>query len=336
MALTVRQIRYVVEVARTGSVQAASRELGISQSSILAAIDLAEADIGAGLFIRRPSKGMQTTPAGERFLAAARPLLAAETEFVREIGSMAAGPPRTIRIGCFEPMGPLFLPELLKRLVARTGPIDIQLLEADQQRLRAWFDVGHVDAVVTYDMGPPFSGEVTPICKVPAHILIGADDPLAKKKAIALADIADHSLILLDLPQTGAYLSTIFETAGLGRRIRFRTRSYDTVRAAVAAGFGLAILNMRPISPVLADEPHLVRVPIADHLPPPTLIVVDPYGPRKPRVVADLIRELSSFFRDLGPARFAVATPDVAETLLTFPTSTAARAPSPPPSEPNG
>eukprot|EP01034_Spumella_vulgaris_P007982 gene7982-10167_t len=51
-------VRYVAEVARLGSIQAAARELSISQSSILAAIDLAEADIGARMFMRRPSQGM--------------------------------------------------------------------------------------------------------------------------------------------------------------------------------------------------------------------------------------------------------------------------------------
>lgn len=316
MGLTVRQIRYVVEVARLGSVQAASRQLNISQSSILAAIDLAEADIGAEMFIRRPSKGMQTTPAGERFVAAARPLLAAETEFVREIGSMAEGPPRTIRLGCFEPFGPLFLPEVLKRLVARTGPIDIDLLEADQQQLRAWLDTGHVDAVVTYEMGPPFSGTVTRICRMPAHVLCRADDPLARLDAVPLSAIADRSLILLDLPQTGTYLSTIFDMAGLGRRIGFRTRSYDTVRAAVAAGFGIAVLNMRPVSPVMRDEPLLARLPIADPLPPPHLIVVDPYGFRKPRFVVDFIGEMAAFFREMGPERFAVATPEARSSLI--------------------
>ncbi len=316
MSLTVRQVRYVVEVARLGSVQAASRDLGISQSSILAAIDIAEADIGAEMFIRRPSKGMQTTPAGERFVAAARALVAAETEFVREIGALADGPPRTIRIGCFEPFGPLFLPEVLKRLTARTGPIDINLLEADQHQLREWLDTGHVDAVVTYEMGPPFSGEVTRICRMPAHVLLRVDDPLAALDAVPLAAIADRPMILLDLPQTGAYLSTIFDMSGLGRRIGFRTRSYETVRAAVAAGFGIAVLNMRPISPVMGDAPHLVRRPIADPLPPPALIVVDPYGARKPRFLSDFIGEMKGFFRDLGPSRFAVATPETEAKLF--------------------
>ncbi|TDT99244.1 DNA-binding transcriptional LysR family regulator [Azorhizobium sp. AG788] len=316
MSLSLRQVRYVVEVARLGSIQAASRELSISQSSILAAIDLAEADIGARMFMRRPSQGMRTTPAGERFIAAARGLLAAETEFVREIGSLADRPPRLIRIGCFLPFGPLFMPEVLRRLVARTGSIDISVMEADQLQLRDWLDTGHIDAAVTYEMGPPFAGEITRICKVPAHVLMRADDPLARLDAVPLAALAERPHILLDLPQTGAYLTSIVDMSGLGRRISFRTRSYDTVRAAVEAGFGLTILNLRPMTRVAADTPDLCRRPIADPLPPPNLIVIDPYGDRKPRFLTEFIAEMHAMFRELGPRRFAVAKPEEENELL--------------------
>lgn len=316
MALSLRQVRYVAEVARLGSIQAAARELSISQSSILAAIDLAEADIGARMFMRRPSQGMRTTPAGERFAAAARGLLAAETEFAREIGSLAEGPPRGIRLGCFVPFGPLFMPEVLRRLVARTGPMDITLMEADQQQLRDWLDTGHIDAAVTYEMGPPFNGDITRICRMPAHVLMRADDPFAALDAVPLAALAERSLILLDLPQTGAYLSSIIDMSGLGRRIGFRARTYESVRTAVACDFGLAILNMRPISPVMGDAPLLCRRPIADPLPPPTLIVVDPYGDQKPRFLIDFIAEVHALFRELGPRRFAVARPEQEPELL--------------------
>ncbi len=315
MSLTLRQIRYVAEVARLGSIQAASRELGISQSSILAAIDLAEADIAARMFTRRPSKGMQTTPAGERYIAAARGLLSAEAEFVREIGALADRP-RSIRIGCFEPFGPLFMPEVLRRLVARTGAMNIELFEGDQAQLRVWLETGFVDAAVTYDIGSPFVGSITPVCRMPAHLLMRADDPLAAKDVVSLADFVDHPMVLLDLPQTATYFSTIFEMTGRSRHIGFRTRSYETVRAAVGAGFGVALLNMRPSAGVMEDGPLLARRPLLEDLPPPTLIVVDPYGERKPAFLRDFITEMLAYFRELGPNRFAVTTPERAHLLI--------------------
>ena len=112
--LTLRQLRYVCEVARLQNVLAASKALMISTSSILAAIDAAEAEAGTRIFNRFPAKGIRITPAGARFVGAAMRLLAAETEFSRATGDISERFPKPLRIGCFEPFGTLLLPNLLR------------------------------------------------------------------------------------------------------------------------------------------------------------------------------------------------------------------------------
>jgi DNA-binding transcriptional LysR family regulator len=47
MNLTIRQLRYICEASREGSIQAASRKLAISQSSIVAALEAAEFALSA-------------------------------------------------------------------------------------------------------------------------------------------------------------------------------------------------------------------------------------------------------------------------------------------------
>lgn len=307
MNLTLRQIRYVCEVARHGSIQGASDALRISQSSILAAISLAESDLGARIFERRPARGVNATPAGERFVAAGRALLSAEGQFAREIGALAKRAPESIRVGCFEPFGPMFMPEVLRRYVDSEGPVDIALFEGNQQQLRDWLATGFVDLIVAYDIGPSFGESVTPICLVPTHAILTADDPLAACEAVTVAELAERPLVLLDLPLTATYLMTVFEMLAHKPKVNFRTRSYDTVRCAVAAGFGASVLNMRPIGRA-ADGPDLVRRPFADELPSPTLIVADVYGAQKPVFVRRLIEVTQSFFRGIGAEAFAITT----------------------------
>jgi DNA-binding transcriptional LysR family regulator len=99
-------------------------------------------------------------------------------------------------------------------------------------------------------------------------------------------------------------------------RVSLRTRSYETVRSAVAAGFGASILQMRPNRYSAPDNPGLVRRPLLDEIPAPALIVADIYGPRKPAFVRRFIEVLQAFFVDLGASGFAVATPAVSKTLL--------------------
>lgn len=310
MNLTVRQLRYVCEVARLGSVLAASKSLYISQSSILAAITLAEAEMGARIFDRRPALGVTITPAGQRFVSAARVMLAAETEFNRSIGDLSGRVPKVLRIGCFEPFGALFMPEMLRSYLDSVGDVEIDLVEADQVQLQERLVAGEVDLAILYDIGPIGIDSVTRICKVPAHAMLNADDPLAARDGIWLAELAERPLVLLDLPHTATYLLTLFDVLAKRPEVRFRTRSYETVRSAVASGFGMAILNMRPIGRATADGDEIVRKPIFDDLPPPTLIVADMYGSAKPLFVRVFIDIFQRFFDTVGASGFSVTTPE--------------------------
>jgi DNA-binding transcriptional LysR family regulator len=316
MNLSIRQLRYVCEVASLGSVQAASKALHISQSSILAAIALAEGEMGARIFERRPARGVQITPSGERFISAARIMLSAATEFDRAIGDLSERVPKVLRIGCFEPFGALFMPEMLRRYVDHVGDVEIDLLEGDQVQLQSWLSEGIIDLAVLYDIGSITAGTMTKICKVPAHALLHADDPLAARDAVWLADIATRPFVLLDMPQTATYLLTLFDILAKRPEVRFHTRSYETVRSAVASGFGMSILNMRPIGRATADGSAIVRRPILDELPPPSVIILDPYGNSKPLFVRLFIEMFSRFFREVGPAHFSVTTKEKESLLL--------------------
>lgn len=315
MNLTLRQLRYISTVAETGSIAAAARQCRIAQSSILAALDQAEIEMGARLFDRRPSRGVVATPAGERFLASARRLLAAEAEFERTMDRHNQVMPPVLRIGCFEPFGALFMPELLRRFTKGLD-IEVQLYEGEQPQLLAWLDASAVDAIVTYDIGAGLPDDAVVLARVPAHAIMHKSDPLAEEPAVSLNDLVRNPFVLLDLPQTSAYLLTLFDIAGQRPKVAFRTRSYDSVRAAVACGFGFSILNMRPIGQGSPDSSDLVRKPLIEVLPAPQLTIADRYGEAKPSFLRRFTQLAQQFFRELGPEHFAVATPDRTEDLL--------------------
>lgn len=317
MKLTIRQMRYVSEVARLGSVQAASRSLSIAQSSILAAIDMAETEIGSKIFDRRPARGVTTTPAGERYIKAARILFDAEKEFDLAIGDLSARVPSVIRIACFEPFGAMFMPDMLRSYHETIGEqVEVVLREGNQTDINRWLAEGSVDVAVLYDIGMDIIGSRTRICKIPPHALINAEDPLAQREALWLSDIADRNLVLLDLPQTSTYLLTLFDILAHRPTVKFRTYSYETIRSAVAAGLGVSILNMRPIGRATADGPGIVRKPLLDELPSPTLVIADMYGSVKPVFLRVFIEAFRNFFRQIGPENFAVTTAEKRRGLM--------------------
>lgn len=306
MNLTLRQLRYIVSVADHGSIAAAARVCSISQSSVLAAMAQAEHVMAARLFDKRPARGVMPTPAGERFIASARRFLVAEADFSRTIQGQANGMPAVLRIGCFAPFGALFMPDLLRRFMAGSEA-EVQLMEGEQPQLLAWLESGTVDAVVTYDVGTMLPADRIELALVPPHALLPAEDPLARQSAVSLAELAARPLVLLDLPQTSSYLTSLFDAAGVRPRVAFRTRNYDTVRAAVASGFGMSILNMRPFGMGSPDSPSLIRRPLTDPVGALRVIVADKYGLEKPAFLRQFVATAKAYFDHIGPQGYALA-----------------------------
>ena len=89
--VTLRQFRYFVAVAESGSVASASRMLDIAQSALTKSLMELEAELGSSLF-ERSSKGMTLTPQGHRFLVSARKVIGSVADAMRlHAGEAAAG-----------------------------------------------------------------------------------------------------------------------------------------------------------------------------------------------------------------------------------------------------
>ena len=80
--MTLTQLKYVVEVAETGSISKAAEHLFISQPSLTASIKELETEYGITIFTRT-NKGVTLTAAGEEFLGYARQVIS-QTRLMEE------------------------------------------------------------------------------------------------------------------------------------------------------------------------------------------------------------------------------------------------------------
>ncbi|HZG71816.1 MAG TPA: LysR family transcriptional regulator, partial [Chondromyces sp.] len=69
--MTLQQLKYVIEVARSRSINKAAQRLFISQPSLSNALKELEEEIGITIFLRT-NKGILITPEGSEFLGYAR------------------------------------------------------------------------------------------------------------------------------------------------------------------------------------------------------------------------------------------------------------------------
>lgn len=72
--MTLTQLRYVIEVANSSSMNEAARNLFISQPSLSSSVKDLEEEVGVELF-RRTNRGISLTPEGEEFIRYARQVI---------------------------------------------------------------------------------------------------------------------------------------------------------------------------------------------------------------------------------------------------------------------
>jgi DNA-binding transcriptional LysR family regulator len=92
-----RQMRYFVAVAKHGNFTRAADELHVAQQAVSQQIRALEATLGVTL-LRRSSRKVELTPAGEVFLADAERLLATSDRAVRRVQAAARGEAGTLRL----------------------------------------------------------------------------------------------------------------------------------------------------------------------------------------------------------------------------------------------
>ena len=294
MTPSLKQLHYICAVRENGSYAKAAKKLNISQSSILAAVAIAEQYLGARIFSPQKGRGVLTTAAGEKFITSARRLLAAREEFHRNIrfrGSMH----ESLRIGLFEPFSSIMMTEVLRRLKDTISDLSVELIEADQLTLKRCLDQGEVDVLLVYDLGPDFNGTVEHIGRAPPHAMVHKDSALARHDAISISQLAQEPISLLSLPLTTSYLMSLFDAAVHRPRIVFKSRNYETVIRSVANGMGATVLNAWPRN-ALQVETNTRRLHLTDTLPTPNIVTVDHYGAMRPRALKCFIEILQTYF----------------------------------------
>jgi LysR family transcriptional regulator for metE and metH len=87
------------------------------------------------------------------------------------------------------------------------------------------------------------------------HIIVGpADHPLARRKRVALTDLADETFLLREQGSgTRGLMQRLFADAGLSPNLGMEIGSNETIKQAVIAGLGIALISAHTVSAEIAD-----------------------------------------------------------------------------------
>ncbi len=268
LRITLRQLEYFVAVGECGSIALAAEKVNVSSPSISAAIAQLEAEFGLQLFIRRHAHGLSLTQGGVRFIEKAKAVLAgarALNDLANDITGKVRGP---LNVGCLVTFAQIVLPPLRRTFVDAFPEVEFRQFERDQAELFDGLRGARLDVAMTYDLNVPADLIFIPLVDLPPYAVLSDTHDLAERASVALEELADYPMVLLDLPMSAEYFLSSFLKASVVPKIAERTRDIAVMRALVANGFGYSVANIRPLSDQSPDGRHLRFIPLTGPIRP--------------------------------------------------------------------
>lgn len=266
-SITLTQLSYFAECAKTLNMTAASQELHVAQSAVSTAISHLERALGAALFIRQHSKGLVLTKAGESLLRDTQRIFGLLTDAIEDIRADQDQVRGSITIACFNTLAPFMQPQLLGLLQQQHPDLTVDILEGDYEECLAALRGGRAEVAIMYNLTNAEGISHHVLGHVRPHVILHAEHPLAGRSELALSELAEEPFVLLDLPDSNDYFLGMLRQQGLTPNIKYRTSSYETVRSLVATGLGFSILNQRPQINQTYSGNRTVVVEISDQVP---------------------------------------------------------------------
>jgi DNA-binding transcriptional LysR family regulator len=268
--MDLRHLRYFVAVAEERHFTRAAERLGIKQPPLSLQIKQLEQELGTPLF-RRLTRGVELTEPGTLLLDEARQILEQVERTKANVQSRARGETGRIRVGFagatyFNPR----VPGLVQTYRRRYPGVVLSPVQGNTPDLVEAVQNGSVDvAFVRPPLGDRQAITVHPLVEETMRIVLPSNHPLARKRFVSLATLAQETIILPPRAiSPGLYDSIIASCQRAGFSPMLKHEDQVMVIASivhlVAAGFGISIVP-HSFEHIRADG--IVYVPIKGEAP---------------------------------------------------------------------
>ncbi|MDC7784134.1 LysR family transcriptional regulator [Rhodoplanes sp. TEM] len=231
-----RILRYVDEVARTGSIRKAAERLAVTASAVNRRIMDLEEELGAALFERKP-RGVRLTAAGEVFVRYLREQAGDVERMKSQIEDLRGLKRGTVSLACSQALAYDFLPREIATFRARHPYVAFDVRVADHDRAMAALEAYEVDLVAVYR--PSFHASFRPLMTAPQRlaVLMPEDHPLAATppdEPVRLRDCVGHACAVADRSLGGRQLlDAACARTGIALRIVAESNSFEMLRGLV-------------------------------------------------------------------------------------------------------
>ena len=257
MMPSLKQLRYICAVAEHKHFSKAAEACHVTQSTLSAAIQELESQLGVVIF-ERNKKSVLITPLGARLLHQARLILGNVEDFVGLAKSHDEALTGEIRLGVIPTIGPFMLPHLLAELRKSYPKLKLYLREALSAQLLQQLQEGKLDlAILAFPYVMPdmetlslFRDDFV-LCLPPGH-------QLEKSKQVKQHQLQGESLLLLEeghCLRDHALEACKLESADTD--LVYQGTSLHTLVQMVANGLGVTLLPAISVAGDVLGDTHL-------------------------------------------------------------------------------
>lgn len=289
MGVELRQLEYFVAVARHRHFTRAADELYVTQSALSQQVRRLEEELGLAL-LRRTSRAVELTPAGEDLLRRADAILAEVGRAHADMDGHAGVSRGLVRVASTTGDA-LRLPHALAAFHSAHPGVRIGLRQGSPAEVVELVRRGAADLAVVgvSATGPPsLPGlEATVVAEEPLRLVCSQDDPLAAAGSVAIGDLRGRSLILAE-PGTPLResVAAACAAAGFSPVPLFEVSDPWTVRFLTSAGLGASVV---PRSWVELPGPPIGVAELRGEAPRHRVALLTPAADRSP--AATLLHE---------------------------------------------
>ncbi|WP_415822845.1 LysR substrate-binding domain-containing protein, partial [Mycobacterium senriense] len=208
--------------------------------------------------------GVALSPAGEALRPHARATLDAVRAAKDAVGAARGTVRGTVTVGTLTSVSVIDVPTVLAELHARHPEVVVHLraASAGSAGLAGQLRDGDLDVAFLVFTGPPPADLNTRlVASVPLLLVVPAEHPLARRKAVSLADLAGMSFV--DGPPgygNRAVVDNAFAAAGVERTVAVEVADIGTAATCIRKGLGIGFLSWSILEGI--DSSGLVSVRI--------------------------------------------------------------------------
>lgn len=239
---TLRQLEYLVAVARTLNFREAAESCHVTQPALSAQIQQLEAGLGVVL-LERDKRHVSVTAAGEDVVTRAREVLALMDDLLAAARSHSRPLTGTLRMGVIPTVAPYLLPLVLPPLAAAHPELRVLLREEQTARLCEKLRAGDLDVLLLALEADLGDVDTLPLFHDAFVLAARHDHALVQRDTVTPDDLLDDAILLLEEGHClGEQTRAVCAQAGRNEDADIRATSLSTLVQMVAAGLGITLL----------------------------------------------------------------------------------------------